>query len=178
MSVSPIIELPVVKLRPMSPNDAAALEAGYGPTEDPWNWAGFRAPGWWLRRLESETLIGPDSGTLVVADETGRTIGDVTYRRRRTGPLAESFCWGIGVLILAPYRGRGYGASAQRQLAIHLLQTTHAERVEADTDVDNRAEQRALQKAGFTREGVLRRAQFRGGLWHDVVIYSLLRGDV
>ena len=41
----------------------------------------------------------------------------------------------------------------------------------------NVAEQRALDKAGFTREGVLRHAQWRAGAFHDVVLFSRLRGD-
>lgn len=40
------------------------------------------------------------------------------------------------------------------------------------------AEQRALEKAGFTREGVLRGTTFRQGRWHDQVIYSVLRAEV
>ena len=39
------------------------------------------------------------------------------------------------------------------------------------------AEQRALEKAGFTREGVLRHACFRGGEWQDMVVFSKLRGE-
>ena len=54
---------------------------------------------------------------------------------------------------------------------------TPIERVEASTDVENVPEQRALERAGFTREGVLRRAQWRAGDWHDVVLYSKLRGE-
>lgn len=50
-------------------------------------------------------------------------------------------------------------------------------RIQASTDVTNVAEQRALEKAGFTREGVLRGAQFRDGSWHDLFLYSLLRSD-
>jgi len=34
---------------------------------------------------------------------------------------------------------------------------------------------RALEKAGFEREGVLRQAQWRAGHWHDQVLYSTLR---
>jgi RimJ/RimL family protein N-acetyltransferase len=77
-----------------------------------------------------------------------------------------------------PYRGRGYGSRAQRLLAEHLFATTPSNRVEADTDVENAAEQRALERAGFTREGVVRGAQYRRGRWHDLVLYSLLRSDV
>ena len=50
-------------------------------------------------------------------------------------------------------------------------------RIEASTDVTNVPEQRALEKAGFVREGVLRGAQFRAGAHHDMVGYSRLRSD-
>ena len=68
-------------------------------------------------------------------------------------------------------------ARAQRLLAEHLLATTPSHRVEASTDVENVAEQRALERAGFVREGILRGAQFRDGTWHDLVLFSLLRSD-
>jgi hypothetical protein len=36
----------------------------------------------------------------------------------------------------------------------------------------------ALERAGFTREGVLRRAAFRDGAYRDMVLYSILRDEV
>ena len=44
--------------------------------------------------------------------------------------------------------------------------------------MENVAEQRALERAGFTREGVLRHTQLRAGRWRDNVIYSVLRAEV
>ena len=41
----------------------------------------------------------------------------------------------------------------------------------------NVVEQRALEGAGFSREGVLRGAQWRRGEWHDLVSYARLRTD-
>jgi ribosomal-protein-alanine N-acetyltransferase len=38
-------------------------------------------------------------------------------------------------------------------------------------------EQRALEKAGFTLEGVIRAAEFRAGQWRDGYLYSRLRTD-
>ena len=61
---------------------------------------------------------------------------------------------------------------------VRILAATLVERIEAETDVENVAEQRALERAGFTREGVLRHAQFRAGRWRDSVIYSILRAEV
>jgi RimJ/RimL family protein N-acetyltransferase len=74
-------------------------------------------------------------------------------------------------------RGRGIGTHAQRLLADYLFDHTRAERLQAWTDHGNQAEQRALEKAGFVQEGVLRSAQWRGGRWHDQVLYSMLRDD-
>jgi hypothetical protein len=45
------------------------------------------------------------------------------------------------------------------------------------TDVANIAEQRALERIGFRREGVMRGLAFDGGRWHDGVLYARLRGD-
>jgi RimJ/RimL family protein N-acetyltransferase len=69
------------------------------------------------------------------------------------------------------------GSAAQVLLADYLFSTTPANRLEAFTDIDNLAEQRALERAGFRREGVLRGRGFARGQWRDAVVYSRLRGD-
>ena len=48
-------------------------------------------------------------------------------------------------------------------------------RVEASTDVENIAEQRALERAGFTYEGTLRLAQGRVDGLHDLQVWSHVR---
>jgi RimJ/RimL family protein N-acetyltransferase len=50
-------------------------------------------------------------------------------------------------------------------------------RIEAATEAGNAAAQRSLEKAGFTREGVMRGVFWRDGAWRDGVLYSLLRTD-
>ena len=78
-------------------------------------------------------------------------------------------------MLLAAERAKGYGGHAQRLLAEYLFAHTQVNRVEASTEVANVAEQRALESAGFTREGVLRGACFRNDAWRDMVMYSMLR---
>jgi RimJ/RimL family protein N-acetyltransferase len=117
-------------------------------------------------------------GTLFVERlEDGAMLGSVSYHRVGYGPNDDSGAWNIGIELEPGARGRGYGTEAQRLLADWLLSTTTANRVEASTDVENLAEARSLEKAGFTREGVLRGAQFRAGAFHDLVVFSRLRGD-
>ncbi len=93
------------------------------------------------------------------------------------GPNSASRAWNIGIALIPSARGHGYGGEAQRQLADELFRTTDANRVEASTDVENIPEQRSLEKAGYTREGVVRGAQMRAGGYHDLVTFSRLRSD-
>jgi RimJ/RimL family protein N-acetyltransferase len=83
----------------------------------------------------------------------------------------------IGIWLRPSYRGRGIGRIAQAELADLLFRHTTTNRVEAHTDVDNVAEQRALEAAGFVREGVTRGAQWRDGAYRDGLLYAVLRSD-
>jgi RimJ/RimL family protein N-acetyltransferase len=62
-------------------------------------------------------------------------------------------------------------------LAEYLFRTFPVHRLQASTDVTNVPEQKALERAGFVREGIYRGAQWRQGEWHDLVSYSRLRTD-
>ena len=165
-----------VRLREAAPKDADLLETWQQP-----DYIGafnrFGLPPRPLRKALHETgLIGEQGGMLiveVVAD--GRPVGTVSWHAEMYGPNPESLAWNIGINLIPEARGQGFGGEAQRLLADRLLATTGANRIEAMTDLENLPEQRALEKAGFTREGVLRGAQYRGGTWHDMVVYSLLR---
>ena len=107
----------------------------------------------------------------------GRPIGTVSWHYERYGPTEESGAWNIGIALIPEGRGHGHGAEAQRLTADFLFASTPVHRVEASTDVENLAEQRSLEKAGFIREAVLRGVQFRAGAWHDLVNYARLRDD-
>ena len=110
------------------------------------------------------------------ADST--PIGTIGWRRVLVyGPSPSSDAWQIGIELIPTARGAGLGAEAQRLVADYLFAATELNRVEASTDVANVAEQRALEKAGYVREGVMRCAQFRGGAYHDLAYYSRLRED-
>ena len=98
-------------------------------------------------------------------------VGDMSAHPTYYGPNAGSRAMNMGISVVDAYRGQGIGSIAQRLLAEEL----HAQgvvRVEASTDVKNIAEQRALAKAGFECEGVLRSAQERADGRHDLQVWS------
>jgi [ribosomal protein S5]-alanine N-acetyltransferase len=168
-----------VRLRPVEVSDLAMLEQMLVDEETigSMNWAGFSDRGIVRRRFEENGFLGPDSGRLIV-ERDGAVAGEVSWHTVHHGPRGLSRCWNIGIALLPNWRGKGLGAPAQRALAVYLFSHSTAARVEASTRADNIPEQRALEKAGFTREGVMRQAQFSHGAWHDMVLYSLVRGDL
>jgi RimJ/RimL family protein N-acetyltransferase len=124
-------------------------------------------------------MVSPEKGGLLIERlRDGAVIGDIGWHPVSYGPNDESLALNIGVSLIPEARGHGHGTEAQRLIAELLFRLFDIERVEAATDVDNVAEQRSLEKAGYTREGILRRAQFRAGGYHDLVSYSILREDL
>jgi RimJ/RimL family protein N-acetyltransferase len=166
-----------VTLRPVLEDDLpwlAGLRDGPAAT-GPHEWHGWTDPRREHRHWAESGLLGEHGGTLIVMHGSDR-VGSVSWRRAQTGPTA--FNWAIGIGLAPEFRGRGYGSEAQRLLVRYLFAHTQVNRVEATTEITNLAEQRSLEKAGFTREGVMRGTTFRQGRWHDQVIYSVLRAEV
>lgn len=129
--------------------------------------------------LAKGPLRNDHNGQLIIERVSdGEPIGTVGWHAVHYGPPPKSRAWNIGISLIPEARGHGYGGIAQRLLADYLFETTDTNRVEASTDVDNLAEQRALEKAGFVREGVQRGAQFRAGGHHDLITYARLRNDL
>ena len=168
-----------LRLRPVRRDDLDTLERWWETPEvqSHFNWFGYPPPGFLRRRFEENGMLGDEYGHLLVELLDGTLVGDVGYHAVKHGPGGGSVAYNIGITLLPEHRGQGLGAEAQRLLADYLFAHTRVERIEAGTDVENVAEQRALEKAGFTREGVLRSAQFRDGGFHDMVLYSRLRGE-
>ncbi len=166
-----------VVLRPVEDRDLAELERFDLDAEvsEPFEWRGFRDRRARRRRWDLDGYLGEDDALLVVARNDGTFAGIVVWSWVPTaGPRG---CIQIGILLLPEHRGKGVGTKAQRLLADYLFAHTTANRLEATTELDNHAEQRALEKAGFVREGLLRGRGFVNGGWRDGYIYSRLRSD-
>lgn len=169
----------LVALRPVERDDLSVLERWTNDADanGSYNMFGLQGRQGMDRGFGESGMIDERHGMLVIATLVGELVGTMSYHTVMYGPNSGSRAYNIGISLLAAHRGKGYGPEAQRLLAGYLLQTYPVARVEASTDITNIPEQRALEKAGFTREGVLRKAQWRAGEWHDLVVYSKLRGE-
>jgi RimJ/RimL family protein N-acetyltransferase len=165
-----------VNLRPVRREHLPLLYVDYA--DDPVDSFGWTATNALESAFAANGLLGYDQGTLLIQDGEGAVAGKVSWRPVPHGPNIASHALNIGTRLLPAFRGRGLGTVGKQLLAVYLFETTTYERLQAETDVENVAAQRSLAKAGFTREGIARHAQFRKGVYHDLVVYSRLRGDV
>ncbi len=136
-------------------------------------WTGFKDLKAMRRRWDEDGWLGADEARLAVVS-AGSLAGDVSYKDRSQG-VSKGAIYESGIALFPEHRGHGVGTTAQRLLVQYLFDTTPAHRLEAYTEVENIAEQRALEKVGFEREGVVREIVFRAGKWRDSILYALLR---
>jgi RimJ/RimL family protein N-acetyltransferase len=165
-----------VRLRPVAEDDLVMFRRFITePGLIGLGWVGFRDPEGPARRFAVDGYLGTENGRLIVEVDEKDAAGFVSWvARSYTAPVKH---WEIGIVLLPEWRGQGVGWRAQAMLCDYLFSHTPAHRIEAGTDVENIAEQRALEKAGFQREGTIRAADFRAGQWRDCCLYGRLRED-
>jgi [ribosomal protein S5]-alanine N-acetyltransferase len=81
----------------------------------------------------------------------------------------------LGYWIGEQFWGRGVMTAAIRCFTAWAMPCFELTRVYAEVFVENPASGRALEKSGFVRVGVLRKAAIKHGLYHDYVLYDLVR---
>ena len=107
------------------------------------------------------------------ADTTRRFAGTVAVMRADW----ESGVAEIGYWIGPADRRHGYAAEAVRAVARHAF-GLGLYRLELLAAVGNVASQAVAESVGFTREGVLRQARPVPGGRADMVLFSLLEGEL
>lgn len=78
--------------------------------------------------------------------------------------IGDKSCW-----------NKGYGTEVMRLLLQIGFETLNLNRIFLRVDEDNKGGIRAYEKAGFVHEGRLRKAAYRDGQYHDVLIMSVIR---
>ena len=81
----------------------------------------------------------------------------------------------LGYYLAKEYWGRGIMTDAIRQLCGHIFETTDILRIYAEPFSYNAGSRRALEKAGFTREGTMKCSAVKNGKVVDMTLYSLTR---
>lgn len=164
-------------LRPIEREDLDALWRWLNDAEVMHYWA---EPGLMTRdELESRYQAGMAASTgrvhwLLITTLDGEPIGRIGYvdldrRNRRTE---------IGVQIgERAYWGRGYGTDAVITFLGYLFHNLNLHMVWLRVEEYNARAQRAYEKCGFRRDGVLREHTFLGGRYYDAILMSITEDE-
>ncbi|WP_328645234.1 GNAT family N-acetyltransferase [Amycolatopsis sp. NBC_00348] len=163
-----------VRLEPLTLDHAKGLfEAGADPGI--WAWLSIRQP---LdvpaaERMISDALADPARRPFAQLDAaSGRVAGTTSYYQ----VVAQHRILSIGhTWIGADWQRTGLNTESKLLLLTHAFETLDAQRVAWETDIRNLRSQRAIERLGALREGVLRAHRIRpDGSSRDTVTYSML----
>ena len=130
-----------------------------------------------LQKSKTEIEKDYEKGSLeltrfVIEKKDGSKIGSMVHFTHPVGNLLE-----IGGFMIPGESGKGYTTEAIQLMVDYLFLSKDIVRVQAETHVENIASRRVLEKNGFKREGLLRKAMLAWGKWADVYLYSILREE-
>jgi RimJ/RimL family protein N-acetyltransferase len=104
----------------------------------------------------------------------GRHIGGTCLRGFNHVAHIAEFGISIGE---AEYRGKGYGTDIASLMLRIGFEQLNLHRIWLTVQAENLAGIRAYEKAGYTKEGLLRAAGFAGGRYYNSYMMSVLREE-
>lgn len=108
-----------------------------------------------------------------------RAIGSISVCSYSGNDQCRAKSAELGYVLGSKYWGKGIATHVVKRVAeIAFVELPQLERLEALVDVENVGSQRVLEKAGFQREGVLRKYLFIKGKSRDRVMFSILSTDL
>jgi len=126
------------------------------------------------KRIMEQRLYETEWVDFIIEKKDGTKIGWAVHYIS-----APNFGWvEIGFAIIPSERNKGYATEAIQILSDYLFLSRDITRIQAVIDAKNAASQRALEKAGFKKEGTMRKAFWNAeGKWTDADLYSILRDE-
>lgn len=146
------------------------------PWEPRWSGDELERRAWRLRvrRYREEHAAGTATAFLIFDREAGHLVGGITLGNIRYGVSQSAQ---IGYWMGEKHAGKGLMQDAIGALLSHAFGTMRLHRVEAACIPGNARSIRVLEKAGFTREGLLRAYLRINGVWQDHFVYALIADE-
>ena len=116
---------------------------------------------------------GMQFGYAIFDAETGKFLGGIGLNQ----PNGAHRFYNLGYWIRVSCQNRGAASAATRALAKAAFEDLPVNRIEILSPIENIPSQKTAEKAGATREGILRKRLFIGGKSHDAVLFSFVRED-
>lgn len=104
----------------------------------------------------------------------GEAAGNISFMR---GEDVERFNAEAGYWLAEPFWNQGIASEALREALRHYWTATDVVRIFANVYESNIASMRVLEKVGFRKAGVLRKACFKNGRFVDAHYFELLKEE-
>ena len=135
-----------------------------------------QVPKWFVTRLideyPNEFQKALQDNPFIIQKKDGTKIGLIfQFTNQPYGTLE------FGCFLVPSERGKGYGTEATQLMVDNLFIYRNIVRIQATANVENKAAQRILEKAGFRMEGTMRKFLFVKGVWTDYHLLSILREE-
>jgi RimJ/RimL family protein N-acetyltransferase len=178
---SPVIASARLELREYGDSDAGLVRALLavdpeaeglppGAPSDPGEAAGWLAVG----AQRQQQLEGTGIHLMMLDRAAGEIVGSIgLFHADWEVRSAE-----IGYGVRGDQRGKGYASEALGAVARWALTEAGIQRAWLTANTDNIASVRVAEKAGFRREGTLRRAGLEDDGLHDLAVFSLLDDEL
>jgi [ribosomal protein S5]-alanine N-acetyltransferase len=121
------------------------------------------------RFIESVVSVRPL--TTFAIDVDGEAVGGIGFS---PGTDVERYSAEIGYWLGEPFWGRGIAPEAVRLVSQYAFDTCNVLRLFALPFADNVRSTRVLEKAGYTREAILRSSSVKSGVPRDQALYALI----
>lgn len=97
------------------------------------------------------------------------SISEIDYRNGK--------CTFSGIKLAEKHAGKGLGKEATLKLIQYVFEELRMERCQAECLENHEASAKMMLGAGYKKEGLMRRAVYKNGVYNNVWLFSMIRED-
>jgi len=119
--------------------------------------------------IQSSLSTRPETSFAI--DLSGEAVGGIGFELRTD---VERYSAEVGYWLGEQFWGQGICTLALKAVTPYAIETYRLNRIFATPFTENLASRRVLERAGYTREGLMRRSAFKDGRFVDQVLYAFV----
>ena len=119
--------------------------------------------------IQSALSIKPETNFAI--EVNGKAVGGIGFELRTD---IERYSAEVGYWLGEEFWGQGICTSALKTATPYAIEAYHLNRIFAVPFSENLASIRVLEKAGYSREGIMGRSAFKDGRFVDQILYAFV----
>ncbi len=143
-------------------------------TKGPFWHLNLPSAGEFKREFQQTGFWSEQEGRMLIMSSDSQYLGEILYFKG----LDYQSGYEVGYeLFSQTTAGKGIMSEALLLFCAYMFAVRPINRLQVNVMAENTGSSRVAEKCGFTYEGMMRRATFHLGVYHDLKLYSLLREE-